>query len=487
MIKTRRFEYSILIFGLIILALLAACRPASDQKEFTTAQPAPSEIVTQVVAEPLVEQQDETDTPEASNTPEPTSVPTEEPNSENKEPEEQVEETTVEELVAMVPTPKPNSIVPTPATLIEEEVAVRGAAGAPVTIVEFSDYQCPYCLKYYQETYPQIIEKYVETGQVRYIFKDFPLEQLHPQAGKAAEAARCAGELGKYWEMHEALFENQASWAGQEDPIPALVELASSIGLNADSIETCLIEGRFLQAVQTNLIEGQLLNATGTPTFFIDGYPIVGARPFQLFELAFALASEDRLDDAFAQEPTPEPVPIEQIPIGDAPMLGDPDAPVLIIEYSDYQCPYCARYSTDTFQQIRENYIETGQVRYVFKDFPLSFHAQAQKAAEAAHCAGDLGDYWGMHDLLYANQAEWGNENAIPVFQGFAQELGLDSGTFNECLDSGIHAAAISANLQEGVSVGVTGTPGFFVGGQFISGAQPYSAFEQAIQTALEQ
>lgn len=485
MIITKQFSHSIMLVGLIVLALLAACRPTSDQKEFTTAQPSTSETEpTVVVAKPPAETESPTSTQEAAATLEPTTAPVVESSPGVVVTED---ETTVEERVAMIPTPKPGSFIPTPVTLQEEEVAVRGSADAPITIVEFSDYQCPFCLTYTQETYPQIIEKYVDTGKVRYIFKDFPLEQLHPQAVKAAEAARCAGDMGKFWEMHETLFNNQSTWAGQEDPIPAFVELGKSIGLDSDALQSCLESDKYLQAVSDNIVEGQVLGVSGTPTFFIDGYPIVGARPFELFELAIALAEADRLDDAFAQEPTPEPISSDNIQIEGAPSQGDPAAPVLMIEFSDYQCPYCARYIAETYAQIKENYIETGKVRYVFKDFPLSFHQQAETAAEAAHCAGDQGDYWGMHDLLYANQAEWTNENAIEVFKGYAQQLKLDAELLGECIAAGTHAEEVNANLQEGVSVGVNGTPAFFVAGQFISGAQPYSVFEQAIEKALGQ
>jgi protein-disulfide isomerase len=390
-----------------------------------------------------------------------------------------------DDLIAQVPTPPPGALVPTPASPGLEPAAVQGSADAPITVVEFSDYQCPFCLRYIDGAYPQVIQNYVETGLVRYIFADFPLQGLHPQAVQAAEAARCAGDQDAYWEMHDRLFAAQDSWSGRPDPIPAFVELAKEVGLDADALRNCLEIGHYREAVVANLAEGQALGVTGTPTFFINGYPIVGAQPFDLFELAFALAEADRLGDAYAQVPTPTPMPADQIPTAGSPVLGSADAPLVMIEYSDYQCPFCSRYKEETFPRIKEAYIDTGLMRYVFKDFPLSFHAQAHSAAQAARCAGDQGDYWGMHNLLFLNQAAWSNAAALQTFQDYAGQLGLDAASLASCLEEEMHAAAVDQDLQEGLSLGVTGTPAFFVGDRFISGAQPYEVFQQAIESAL--
>ena len=319
----RHSIFLMLALGLIAALFLGACRPiagesdapAGDVAEPTLPQPAPT---------PASETTDETAAEQAT----------------------AIEEMpSVEELMAQIPTPGPDAVIPTPAVFQPEDVAVLGDPNAPITIVEFSDFQCPYCLSYATETYPQIIQEFVDSGMVRYVFKDFPLEQLHPQAVQAAEAARCAGEQDAYWEMHDYLFANQSRWSGQENPVAAFVELAGELNLDKDALTTCVESGRYQQLVQANAMEGQILGVTGTPTFFVEGYPIVGARPYELFELAFALADAGRLPDAFAQVPTPTPMPIEDIPTGDAPTLGDADAPVLIIEYSDYQCPYCSRYT----------------------------------------------------------------------------------------------------------------------------------------------
>lgn len=173
------------------------------------------------------------------------------------------------------------------------------------------------------------------------------------------------------------------------------------------------------------------------------------------------------------------------IAVGDSPMKGNANASVTIVEFSDFECPYCGKYSTETYPQIVKNYIETGKVKYYFKDFPLSFHQNAQKAAEAARCIREqLGDsgFWKMHDKLYANQEELGETS----YKKWALELGADPVKFDQCLKSGKYASKVQADLTYGQSVGVSGTPAFFINGQMFTGAQPYQSFVQAIEAELK-
>ncbi|MBI4154160.1 DsbA family protein [Candidatus Woesearchaeota archaeon] len=166
--------------------------------------------------------------------------------------------------------------------------------------------------------------------------------------------------------------------------------------------------------------------------------------------------------------------------------LGDPNAPNVIEEFGDYECPFCTRFHTTTFGQLKKDFIDTGKARYVFKDFPLTHaHFNAQKAAEAAHCAADQGEYEEYHDKLYENSFSgdsWANKPAINVFKKYAAGLGLNTEQFNKCLDSGSKSADVRANLAEGQRRGISGTPGFFVNGRFVSGAQPYHVFAQLMR-----
>jgi len=152
-------------------------------------------------------------------------------------------------------------------------------------MLEFSDFECPFCGRYSRETYPQVQREYVDTGKVRYVFRHTPIERIHPQAMKAAEAAECAGTQGKFWEMHDKLFANQKALAQ-----PSLVAHAQILGLNPTSFQLCLTSGQHATRVRADLAEGMKAGVTGTPAFFIgtvtkDGKlkvmrKLIGAKPF---------------------------------------------------------------------------------------------------------------------------------------------------------------------------------------------------------------
>lgn len=183
-----------------------------------------------------------------------------------------------------------------------------------------------------------------------------------------------------------------------------------------------------------------------------------------------------------AAAPSPSPTVDFEDLIDDTDYIkGDENAPVTIIEWSDFECPFCVRFYDQTLSSIDEKYIQTGKVRLVYKDFPLSFHQQAQKAAEAAQCAGDQGKYYEMHDMLF----ESGVSGGVASFKAYATNLGLNSAQFNNCLDSGKYYDEVQDDMKQGAAAGVRGTPGFLVNGQLVSGAQPFSVFEQVIEAAL--
>ena len=189
------------------------------------------------------------------------------------------------------------------------------------------------------------------------------------------------------------------------------------------------------------------------------------------------------------------PPPIPQnvtVSLDDDPSKGDPNAPLTLVEFSDYQCPFCARHFRDTLPQIEAEYIKTGKLRYVFRDFPLDFHAQAERAAQAAQCAGDQGKYWPMHDQLFSDP----RAISLDDFTVQATAIGLDLVRFNTCLSEKKYAEEVKKDLKEGQQLGITGTPGFFIGRTDVAanqakgarpliGAQPYASFKAAFDALL--
>ncbi|MFT5197251.1 MAG: protein-disulfide isomerase, partial [Cellvibrionaceae bacterium] len=398
--------------------------------------------------------------------------------------------------------------MPPQAILNDSYAGLLGDPDAPILIVEFTDYQCPFCARHSAETMPTLLANMIDNGRVRYALKDFPLDSIHPAARQAAVAARCAGEQETYWQMHDQLFANQTVWGQSNltaDEINRIfVGFATTLELDAATFETCLVEGKFDDQIEANLQEGLNHQVAGTPAFFLDGYFISGAQPYDTFELVISNVENETIEELFRSayedqiarykqqlaqqevqqaQPAPPTGPVDVSIEGD-PFIGDPNAPVTIIEFTDFQCPFCARHHEATYPFLIENYIETGIVKYVFKEFPLNFHPEADEASESARCANDQGAYVEMHDMLFQTQQEWsGNPDFINLFIGYAGDLSLNSETFADCLNSGKYTELVQAQLQEGFDLGVTGTPTFFINGNILVGAQPAEAFAQAIDS----
>lgn len=177
-----------------------------------------------------------------------------------------------------------------------------------------------------------------------------------------------------------------------------------------------------------------------------------------------------------------EPAPSYETPtVDDDVVLGEADAPVTVIVFGDYECPFCERLYQDAEKQMREEYIKTGKVKMVYRDYPLSFHPSAQPAAEAAECAGDQGKYWQYHDALFERQSTLATLNYIDL----AGELGLDKTAFKSCVETNKFASEVAQDQADGIAAGVDGTPASFINGKLVSGAVPYATFKAAIEAAL--
>lgn len=167
--------------------------------------------------------------------------------------------------------------------------------------------------------------------------------------------------------------------------------------------------------------------------------------------------------------------------VGVLPPKGEKDAPVTIIEFVDYQCPFSSRFAREILPQIERDYIKTGKVKFYLRDYPLAFHQYAQKAAEAMRCANEQGKFWEYHDKIFQNQKDLNEES----LKKWANELGLETERFNDCLKKEKYKDAVRKDFADGQSAGVRGTPAFFINGKILRGAQPYEQFKKAIDEAL--
>jgi protein-disulfide isomerase len=169
--------------------------------------------------------------------------------------------------------------------------------------------------------------------------------------------------------------------------------------------------------------------------------------------------------------------------------IGRADAPLTIVEYTDFQCPFCRQFHLTAYADIKKNYIDTGKVRYVSRDFPLAMHENARRAAVAGRCAGEQGKYWELRDVMIANANQLRADNLVT----YARDLGLDVPKFSACLDSDRFTADIDRNIAEGQKIGVSGTPSFVIGhmsgdkldGVRLVGAMPYSVFDAKLKELL--
>ena len=186
--------------------------------------------------------------------------------------------------------------------------------------------------------------------------------------------------------------------------------------------------------------------------------------------------------------------PVSVTSRSDEAVLGSKDAKVTVVEFADFQCPYCQKFFIDTFSQIKSQYIDTGKIKYVYRHFPLTaIHVNAQISAVAAECANRQGKFWEYHNLLYKNGQADGTGLALSDLKKYADSFGLNKGTlgfgkdkFNQCLDSSATLKIVQDDTAEGTKDGVSGTPTFFVNGQKIVGAVSFSKFQETIDNALK-
>jgi protein-disulfide isomerase len=177
------------------------------------------------------------------------------------------------------------------------------------------------------------------------------------------------------------------------------------------------------------------------------------------------------------------------VSVAKLPYLGKTDAPLTLVMFTDYQCPFCSRFETQTLPEIKRQYIDTGKLRFVVRDLPLPFHPNAPKAAEATYCGEEQGKYWELREKLVNN----GDKLDAKQLPEYAKQVGLDVGKFTACLDSGRHAEKVKASAAVAGTIGISGTPSFVVGrskgdmveGVKLVGAQPFAAFDQKLKEFL--
>jgi protein-disulfide isomerase len=377
----------------------------------------------------------------------------------------------------------------------------KGSKTALVTIIEFADFQCPYC-KRVEATLQQIATTY--GSNVRFVFKNLPMP-FHPRALPAAEVAlEARAEKGDaaFWAAHDKLFASQPQLDDAD-----LDTVARDLKLDLAKVHAAMAKKKWQKVIDDDEALGDDFQAVGTPHFFINGRRLVGAQPFDKFKAiideelpkARALVTAGTQADKVYEELTKNgktPPPPEQktlVLAGSAPAKGAAHAKVTVVEFSDFQCPYCRR-AKDTVDELVKAY--PTQVRVVWRHMPLKFHNQAELAAEAgveAFRQKGSAAFWRMHDQLYKHQTD-PDGLARASIEGYAKKIGLDMKKFRAALDTGSNANTVDADAKAAQAAGITGTPTFIIGagpatgswtGYVLVGAQPLAKFKKLVDLAL--
>jgi protein-disulfide isomerase len=396
---------------------------------------------------------------------------------------------------------------PAPATVyrkvdLRKDDPARGAADAPVTVVMFSDFQCPFCSRV-EPTLKQLEESY--KGKVRIVWKHLPLG-MHPNALPAALAAEAAREQGKFWEMHDKLFADQSKLDAA-----TFEKYARDLGLNLDRFKAAVAGKKFQDRISADQQLASSAGANGTPTMFFNCRQLVGAVPFDMMKSTMdeelkkadgllkgkkagadfyekacaanlALAGKEPAAKPAAEAQPAAPAPAVDVKAlglrADDPVRGNAKAPVTLVLFSDFQCPFCSRVET-SITEVEKTY--GNKVKVVWKHQPLPFHPNAKPAAEAAEAAREQGKFWEMHDKLFADQ-----QGLSPAkYEQYAKELGLNVAKFQEAQKSGRGAKRIEEDQAVAAKVGVDGTPTMFVNGERIVGAVPFEQIKAVIDRKL--
>ena len=373
-----------------------------------------------------------------------------------------------------------------------------GAEDPLITIVEFSDFQCPFCSKF-SDMLHEVIKDPAYAKDVRIVFKQFPLP-MHKDAATGAEAALAAGEQGKFWEMHDILFKNQKAMTRAD-----VEKYAEELKLDMAKFKDALDKKTFAGKVTADLEMGKQFGVRGTPSFFLNGKWQRGApraieglkklideekaaseqlikdgsKREEVYARIMKAAKDKRVEPPQENKPrpgAPDPAVNYAVPTDGRPAFGPADALVTIIEYSDFQCPFCSRVNP-TMKQIKETYPK--DVRIVFRQLPLSFHDRARPAAKAALAAAQQGKFWEMHDLLFTNQKAL-DDKSLETYASQIPGINLDQWK-KDLADPKLETMVKEDETIAG-KFGANGTPAFFVNGRFLSGAQPFEEFDKLIK-----
>lgn len=401
---------------------------------------------------------------------------------------------------AEVNAPDPGTAIP-----VTSEDPMWGNPLAPVTMVMWSDFECPFCGKLEHKTIPELKGHY-GPNQLRIVWKHNPLP-FHKNAVPTALAAETVFRLGgsaAFWKFHSLAFGNQ-----RELGMVSFVDWAAECGVDPKTFSAAYAQEEFAADITNDMALGKKVGVSGTPASFINGVYLGGAQKIEKFEAIideqlklaanlrhegvperkiYAQLSEANIKNPPAPSPPPPPPPppppdttVYNVPIDGSPVHGKNTALVTIVEFADYQCPFCQRV-TPTIYGLEKKYGD--KLRIVFKHNPLPMHPQAEPAAQLAIEAlaqkGEAG-FWKVHEALFAQAGKLEEADLLALAVAF----GLDTKRVKKSLDSHAHASRIDKDQNLADDLQASGTPHFFINGRRLVGAQPSEKFEALIDEEM--
>lgn len=351
-----------------------------------------------------------------------------------------------------------------------------GPPDAPITVVEFIDYQCPNCARAHS-TVAQILKKYGD--RVRLVYRQNPLS-IHKDARLAAEAALAAADMGKFRQMHDLLAGNPTRLEREH-----LLGYARQIGLDEEAFAVALDSGAFREVVDADRATLTRIGGDGTPHFFVNGRSLVGNQPLASFEKIIDEELAGNLEptrwvsriDAKGDDAKGDTVARIELNSQGAPTLGPLLSRVMVVAFIDYQCVSCAE-AYSTLEELRKKYFS--RVRFVYRQRPKENHEDAQLAAEAVLIAHFLKKFQQMHSLLLKNPTRLSREHLLD----YGRELGL-SRVYEQALSGRAFAGKVEADTALAARIGASGSPHFFINGRSFPGTSSLDRLEEVILEEL--
>ena len=371
-----------------------------------------------------------------------------------------------------------------------DEAPTRGPDDAPITLVMFSDFECPFCGKAIELVH-ELEREY--DGKIRFVYKAFPIDR-HPYAMLAALIGHSAVAQGKFWAFHDLLY------SGRRLDESVILGYVAQAKLDADQIEAELARLEYGPELRHDLRQAKRLDVRSTPTFFINGRPLVGAQPKAAFEAVIdeelslakawrkeGIAAADIYDYAtelgythveYEGDQGLDEDSVYPVPLAKSPQRGPTDAKLTVVVFSDFRCPYCTR-GNATLEQLRADY--AGEIRVVYKYLPFQ-GPLARSAALAAWAAGQQGKFWEFHDLMYARGPRFEEAD----LELMAMRLELDMERWYQDLENPKAKADIKKDSELAQALGVSGTPTYFINGRPLDGARSDFDFRLLFSEELE-